>query len=46
VTPSSEVMRALSSLEAACIETLTLVWGVLRRLNPMPAAWNSTLNAK
>jgi hypothetical protein len=46
VTPSSEVMRALSSLEAAYIETLTLVRGVLRRLNPMRPAWNSTLNAK
>jgi hypothetical protein len=45
VTPSSEVMRALSSLEAAYIETLTLVRRVLR-FNPMLLAWKGTVSAK
>ena len=46
VTPSSEVMRALSSLEAAYIETLTLVRRVLRRFNLMLFAWKGTVSAK
>ena len=41
VTPSSEVMRALSSLEAAKTRTSIPIRHVLRRLNPMLPARKS-----